>query len=633
MRRTIIVISLCLLLGTITSVVIAWWFVLWSDFGGSSYEVREFEVNGWYGVVEKSPGFVGVSAANPNDHGETVVWDVLSAQRGFSRSPAALPSWVDFSEPPGETSEIITRAIGWPWQCLHSISERRERRLIWEWDFEDHGMLLGENPLTNVSKSWIDPRRLPVAPLWIGMLGNTAVFGAGWFVIALTGLPWRWWRVRRRRKRNLCQHCGYDRRSSTSPERCSECGRSQAERRPFFGAMSISALAMLCVVTGGVVIAFAVAFAATSPYSLIHYGAYRGDVETVIEQLSRGVDIEAVDTREINDEGDESLTPLAAAAAGGRAATVELLIDSGAEVNTDIHWKQSPLTLAMAHEDLEAARHLLEAGADPYKFSTNWPEATVLLEPARQGRVDVLELLVEYGFQAERVTLSLRVAASSGHREFVRRLLELGAPVTPHAMAGAVRSCDIQVLLSMIEYGGDPLSVKDGQTLLFSARSERDWLEICNLLIDAGVDVNVAAPNGHTALMEAVGDVELVRFLLDHGAGIRAVDGEGVSALFRAGYRGTPQTILLLLERGADPKDLRHSAWPWLGDDPPDKDHRDLVKRAVELGAPVTHYTMVVAVSSGDLELFQLMLRHDGDPLSEDPGGTLLADASSAGGG
>ena len=54
----------------------------------------------------------------------------------------------------------------------------------------------------------------------------------------------------------------------------------------------------------------------------------------------------------------------------------------------------------------------------------------------------------------------------------------------------------------------------------------------------------LAAYNGHTAIVE---------FLLDQGAQVDARNGQGRTALMFAATGSFPETVSLLLERGADP--------------------------------------------------------------------------------
>lgn len=60
--------------------------------------------------------------------------------------------------------------------------------------------------------------RLPLIPIWPGLLANTAIFAAAWFT---PGFVWRTARTHRRRQQGRCLACGYD--TATLPA-CPECG-------------------------------------------------------------------------------------------------------------------------------------------------------------------------------------------------------------------------------------------------------------------------------------------------------------------------------------------------------------------------------------------------------------------------
>lgn len=93
-----------------------------------------------------------------------------------------------------------------------------------------------------------------------------------------------------------------------------------------------------------------------------------------------------------------------------------------------------------------------------------------------------------------------------------------------------------------------------GQDLrLVTAAAEQDR-EAALALLDAGVDVNAARPDGATALLWAAhrNDVDLVRRLLAAGADVDAADDHGVTALERAAENASVAMVETLLAAGAD---------------------------------------------------------------------------------
>jgi cytochrome c551/c552 len=79
-------------------------------------------------------------------------------------------------------------------------------------------------------------------------------------------------------------------------------------------------------------------------------------------------------------------------------------------------------------------------------------------------------------------------------------------------------------------------------------------IQVYNLLLDRGADVNAKGRNNATALMYAAksGNIELVKLLLDREADINAKDGDTVTALMYAANSGNIELVKMLLDKGAD---------------------------------------------------------------------------------
>ncbi|CAG0995239.1 hypothetical protein PHYC_02521 [Phycisphaerales bacterium] len=134
--------------------------------------------------------------------------------------------------------EIVWRVwtfyeAGWPWTA------------VWGWNAHEPGKAevtfgvldlphRGWDNDSSTANRAVMPRSplaktipLPWLPYWLGLLGDTAVFGAAWFVV-LFGIG----RVRGviRRRRGKCAVCGYDRKGLAEGAACPECGSLMPHR-------------------------------------------------------------------------------------------------------------------------------------------------------------------------------------------------------------------------------------------------------------------------------------------------------------------------------------------------------------------------------------------------------------------
>lgn len=88
----------------------------------------------------------------------------------------------------------------------------------------------------------------------------------------------------------------------------------------------------------------------------IFQAAQSGDVANVRSELSAGVD---------PNEWYQGQTALMLASERGHAGVCELLLNNGARVNAVDSYNRTPLFLATAFQHFDAARVLIEHGADP----------------------------------------------------------------------------------------------------------------------------------------------------------------------------------------------------------------------------------------------------------------------------
>ncbi len=208
--RRVLAIFLCLLAGVVLQCVVAWVLFLTTPYTG------------------------GTGLMHPRGHDVTSVtgfrpppdWDnKFSIQYwglGKTQEQISEAEWMGsrpgFMVNGGRQAIYTGVSAGWPMRSLRGT----------EWI--NRGLEgCAPPPLVQVP-AWITKAgwKLPVSPLWPGFMVNTLLY-AGLVWGAVRCVPaWKRWR---RRKRGLCEGCGYDLRGLPSGSAsCPECGRAGSAR-------------------------------------------------------------------------------------------------------------------------------------------------------------------------------------------------------------------------------------------------------------------------------------------------------------------------------------------------------------------------------------------------------------------
>jgi len=206
---------------------------------------------------------------------------------------------------------------------------------------------------------------------------------------------------------------------------------------------------------------------------------------------------------------------------GDTSAIADLLHERNELVQFADEYGKTGLHWAAETEQGEAARMLLDAGAD-IEAETTWG-ATALDWAATMGSVRVADLLLTRGASG----FTLVVAAGLGKLKEVKSIVVSGVDLTAHRRRGAPESPND-------DWPAD------------SAHIQHD------VLSDA---MYAAARNGHT---------QVVEYLLDHGAAIDAKGVFGATAIHWAAINGHRSVVQLLKTRGAslDIRDARYNSTP-----------------------------------------------------------------------
>ncbi len=209
-------------------------------------------------------------------------------------------------------------------------------------------------------------------------------------------------------------------------------------------------------------------------------------------------------------------TALHVAADNGSLKVCKILIENGAQVNTQDMFGRTPLQYAALDGHLGVCKVLIDAGGD-----VNHQDEyglTPLHWAAKEGHLDVCNLLIAMGAQVDAQLeetddneggtdywTPLNFAVYHEHPDVCKLLIAAGADVNDRDTDGWDRS-PLQLAVEMTEN-----------------------LEICKILITAGAEVNVGDSNGMTPLDHAVenGQVEMCKLLIAAGARLDDVDHTG----------------------------------------------------------------------------------------------------------
>lgn len=267
----------------------------------------------------------------------------------------------------------------------------------------------------------------------------------------------------------------------------------------------------------------------------------------------------------LNAKNENGWGPLHEAVLNGEAAGVRYLLKKGADPNASNRAGLTPLMLAVS--DLEKLTLLLEAGANVNAISAEGKSA-LLLAAAQKRALPSVKLLLRKGAQVnqqdKRGGTALLMAARNGDVETLQLLLERGAD--PHVIwkEGSVPPENGANALDLASYSQNAAAVKlllargvsldkRGRPLIFATMNGS--LDIAQLLLTAGMPVNVADPLGCTPLIYATqtegGNIALLKLLLAQGADPHAKARDGNTALSFAKRKGWAEAIALLQQAGA----------------------------------------------------------------------------------
>jgi len=294
--------------------------------------------------------------------------------------------------------------------------------------------------------------------------------------------------------------------------------------------------------------------------------ARNGQVAVLRDLLDRGADLRKVGTQSLRAAADARYWgPQSNVEQKDQLETLTFLLQQGVEVNGRNDEGLTALMLAARGEaePVAAVRALLERGADIH------------------ARCSCSECDPRSGSQG---CTALMIAASRGHRECVRVLLDQGAKVedaTDARRTALMLTTDAQVIRSLLDKGADVNARDaDGMTaLIYAIRDPRAGSDVVDALLDRGAKVDTQDNAGRTALTWAAigGRADVVRTLLSKHAALNPKTTAGRTPLALAVIKGHADIVRELAQAGArlNEKDFTGKTALRLAQDLPKGEGRD----------------------------------------------------------
>ena len=288
----------------------------------------------------------------------------------------------------------------------------------------------------------------------------------------------------------------------------------------------------------------------------IHEASRKGDLESINRYLDEGGDIDAHSPKDIISRFTMKETPLHHAVIGNQIEAAKLLLDKGANPNSQNTFDMTPLHYAVASGHTEMIALLLERKANP--------------NAAGRHRLSPLQFALSKDY-SNYLKAPLRPHAPSLQFGMIDMLLSKGADLEHRDQFGvtafliASKLLSVELLQHLLNKGADPLALNDaGENALFflleatgSAVDENSHaLNIFKFLTEKGIDIR-HKNNKQQSLIHYACHQEIMDYLIKQGLDINATDANSTTPihglLVSLDCHQPDASIKRLLIAGADP--------------------------------------------------------------------------------
>lgn len=312
-----------------------------------------------------------------------------------------------------------------------------------------------------------------------------------------------------------------------------------------------------------IIAAGALILASAASAGEIHEAAKNGQVEEVRTLV-------ASDTALINAADDAGNTPLHLACTGGQLEAARVLIDAGAELDAINKQAMTPLRLAIQSVQVETVRLLLDRGSateDNHPMFGSVMNQAFVITCQRGGDPALVDLLIERGLELDAGKIDalgmapLDWAVHFSNLPLAQRAVEHGADVNlvcqrlgRPPLVSAVTNGSEGIVSLLLEHDAD-VSVTDdnGNPPIFYAVDQGRTAILAKLLA-YGASTDYIEPHYGRNLIHVAaikGYTDVAQMLVAHGGSIDAHDNSGKTPLFYAANYGNRDVADYLAEQGA----------------------------------------------------------------------------------
>lgn len=211
---------------------------------------------------------------------------------------------------------------------------------------------------------------------------------------------------------------------------------------------------------------------------------------------------------------------------------IDLLINSGFDVNEPNQNGYTALFISIRNKDFNLFNYLLQKGADPLKESKD--KTTNLMMASFVGDKDVLNALLDLGEDVNRKNIQGKTAL----------------------MYACIEN-NLDIASILLDNGADPNEKTSIGTTVFMKAVLKGSLSMLNLLLDYGANINDVDNMKENALFKSIDEkrTNISKFLIeDCNIDINCVNINGTNSIILATKRKEYEIVRLLLKKGIDTK-------------------------------------------------------------------------------